>query len=67
MLEMNTWRAQQQNGSESIPMETGITHGPNVRGCGEALGQACQVESPFPRIPLVYSILWVEDILITKR
>lgn len=63
---LNTWRGQQQNGSESIPMEAGKTHGPNVRGGGEILGQACQVESPFPGIPLVHNVLWVEDILITE-
>lgn len=48
-------------------METGITHGANVRGGGEMLGQACQVESPFPRIPLVQDVLWVQDVLITDE
>lgn len=26
----NTWRGQQKNRSESISMQTGVTHGPNV-------------------------------------
>lgn len=64
---MNTWRGQQQNGSKSIPMETGILHGPDVRRGSEMLGQACQVESPFPRIPLVQDIFWMDDILTTDE
>lgn len=44
-------------------METGITHGPDVRGGHEMLSQACQVDSPLPGIPLVQNILRVKDIL----
>lgn len=60
---LNTWGGQQENRSESIPMEAGITHGPNVRRGDEILGQARQVQSPFPGIPLVQNILGVEDVL----
>lgn len=60
---LNTWGGQEQNGSQSITMQAGISHGPNVGGGGEILGQARQVQSPFPGIPLVHNILGVEDIL----
>lgn len=44
-------------------METGITHGADVGGGGEVLGQACEVEGSLPWIPLVYDVLRVEDVL----
>lgn len=63
----STWRGQQKNGPESVAMEIGITHGPNVRAGAEILSQACQVEGSFPGIPLVQHVLGVEDILMTIK
>lgn len=60
---INTWRSQQQHGPEAVPVKTGITHGPNVRGGREVLGQASEVERPLPWVPLVYNVLRVENIL----
>lgn len=65
MPSKNTWRCQQQHGSKSVPMQTGISHGPNVGWESEILSQACKVESPFPWIPLVDTILRVKNILKT--
>lgn len=62
---INTRRRQQQHGSEPVPVETGITHGADVRGGREVLGQACEVEGSLPWIPLVYDVLRVEDVLKT--
>lgn len=43
----NTWRCYQQNRSQSISMERGITHGSNMGAGCQMLGQSCQVQCSF--------------------